>query len=285
MKKINLLFKSLFIISFWIFFCLILINLNPIYAINLNENIQITKTTFKKTEISIITVPKNFKIKTLSSIKNQTLNDFFKDKNHIMAINGGYFNHSNGLSVSFVLSESKIIADPRKNNDLVNNKELKPVIDKILNKRSEFRVIKKDNEFYYDIDFRDVKKDNIFYSIQAGPQLLPNVELEKEGFIIKNKNGQIIRDSISSLSKTSRSAIGIKENGDIIFMSCSGKNGQGLTIQEEADFMKKLGCKKALNLDGGSSVSMMWVENNIKKYFIGKEKTLPYINSAIIVTK
>lgn len=247
------------------------------------EKIEHQKITFKNTEVNFITVSNTAKLKVASYLPNKNLKEVLNLSNALAVINAGYFNHSNGDSVSYVVDNNKVIADPTKNNDLMTNKALKPIMGKILKVRGEFRIIKKGNSITYDIANRNIPEKNIVSSLQAGPILLPSLDLEKEGFIIKNKSGEIVRDSISYNSKTSRSAIGLKSNGDIVFMSCSGKNNEGITIKEEAELMSFLGCKKALNLDGGSSVSLVWKEGTTLKAFIGKEKNLPSVNSSILV--
>lgn len=264
-----------------IFLSLLLLSISiPALA---KEKIEHQKITFKNTEVNFITISNKAKLKVASYLPNKNLKEVLELNKAVAVINAGYFNHSNGESVSYVVDNNKIIADPTKNKDLMTNKVLKPIINKILKVRGEFRILKKGNSITYNIANRNIFESDIVSSLQAGPILLPFLDLEKEGFIIKNKSGEIIRDSISYSSKVSRSAIGLKANGDIIFMSCSAKNNQGLTIKEEAELMSFLGCKKALNLDGGSSVSLVWKEGKILKTFIGKEKILPSVNSSILV--
>lgn len=264
-----------------IFLSLLLLSISiPALA---KEKIEHQKITFKNTEVNFITISNTAKLKVASYLPNKNLKEVLELNKAVAVINAGYFNHSNGESVSYVVDNNKVIADPTKNKDLMTNKALKPIIDKILKVRGEFRILKKGNSIIYDIANRNIAEKDIVSSLQAGPILLPELNLEKEGFIIKNKSGEIIRDSISYSSKVARSAIGLKANGDIIFMSCSGKNNQGLTIKEESELMSFLGCEKALNLDGGSSVSLVWKEGKILKIFIGKEKILPSVNSSILV--
>lgn len=60
--------------------------------------------------------------------------------------------------------------------------------------------------------------------------------------------------------KYPRTAVGIRENGDWVFVVVDvtyyGASG-GMTIKEMADFMYKLGCVGAVNLDGGGSSTMV----------------------------
>ncbi|KKM14709.1 hypothetical protein LCGC14_1703410, partial [marine sediment metagenome] len=61
-------------------------------------------------------------------------------------------------------------------------------------------------------------------------------------------------------NKYARTAIGIKENGNLLFVVVDGndyKNSVGLTIDELRDLMYDLGSIYALNLDGGGSSTMV----------------------------
>ncbi|MCB1108735.1 MAG: phosphodiester glycosidase family protein [Chlamydiia bacterium] len=57
-----------------------------------------------------------------------------------------------------------------------------------------------------------------------------------------------------------RSAVGIKKNGDWVFVVAEGRreNFPGLTLQELTDLMLDLGCTDALNLDGGGSTTLFY---------------------------
>lgn len=63
-----------------------------------------------------------------------------------------------------------------------------------------------------------------------------------------------------------RSAVGLKPNGHWVFVVVDGRDEHfsiGMTIPELAEFMLSLGCKEALNLDGGGS-SAMYLLGHIK---------------------
>jgi uncharacterized protein YigE (DUF2233 family) len=62
------------------------------------------------------------------------------------------------------------------------------------------------------------------------------------------------------IMKHPRTAIGVKENGDWVFVVVDGRFYGflgGMTMKELADLMLKLGCIEALNLDGGGSSTMV----------------------------
>jgi len=67
------------------------------------------------------------------------------------------------------------------------------------------------------------------------------------------------------LKKYPRTAIGIKDNGNLIFVVVDGNdliNSIGLTINELKDLMYDLDSVYALNLDGGSSSTMI-IDNKL----------------------
>ena len=58
-----------------------------------------------------------------------------------------------------------------------------------------------------------------------------------------------------------RTAVGILSNGNWVFVVVDGKQPHlslGMTMNELADFMEGLGCREALNLDGGGSSTFVY---------------------------
>ncbi len=245
------------------------------------KNTHLTKVYFNN-KVHVIKVYDLDKIKVVSQKSRENLLDIVKINNAWGGINGGYFNHSDGLTVSKVYINSKLVENPKDNKALMTNKNLKPIMDKILNKRSELRITEYKNQKYIDIvpnDYPLKIDEKIIYSIQAGPLLIPSIDLEKEGFIILDKNKNIIRDGIASSQKASRSGLGITKDNILIFISTTAKSG--INIKQLSEILKDLGAIKAMALDGGSSTSMVWEH---KKYFSSLGQSLAGINSAIIFT-
>jgi uncharacterized protein YigE (DUF2233 family) len=63
-----------------------------------------------------------------------------------------------------------------------------------------------------------------------------------------------------SKARHPRTAVGIRADGHVLFVTIDGRTAEskGLSLMQLAVFMKDLGCREALNLDGGGS-STMWV--------------------------
>jgi len=60
-------------------------------------------------------------------------------------------------------------------------------------------------------------------------------------------------------TRTARTAVGITTGGKILFVTVDARNGQntGMTLQEVAQLMIRLGARDAMNLDGGGSTTMV----------------------------
>lgn len=184
----------------------------------------------------------------------ETVDDVAKKEGVKVAINGGFFDPNNEKTTSFVVVDGKITANPRENESLMENPELPPYMDKILN-RSEFRVLQCGRQKKFDISqhFAPVEEGcRIKYSLQAGPELMPTLKLNEELFTLE-KNGKVVRQSASALGRYARSAIGLKSN-KVYLIAVSDE--AGMTIPELSELVKRLDMEKALAFDGGSSTSL-----------------------------
>ena len=179
-----------------------------------------------------------------------------------VAVNGGFFNLSNGQSTSYVVVDGKNQCDPKENKALVENPKLKPYLSTIFN-RSELRILK-DAAEKTKIEIckhNDPILDNAHLesSIQAGPQILPKLTDKEEAFVRTNPDGTIA-DSIGSNKPAARTACGITPDGYLMLL-CVASKGQdefssGVTLPELQDILQTLGCELAINFDGGTSTTM-----------------------------
>lgn len=72
-----------------------------------------------------------------------------------------------------------------------------------------------------------------------------------------------------------RTAVGVVENGHLIFVVVDGRNkgySRGASLTELATIMHNLGCTKAYNLDGGGSSAMYWDGHIINQPSNGGER-------------
>lgn len=183
-------------------------------------------------------------------------------QNASAGINGGFFNLSDGVSASYIVLDGKTVADPRENKALLENQKLQPFLEQIFN-RSELRVLKtKNGKLDYQIAAHNTPLPpnmTLVDSLQAGPQLLPVLRSEEEAFLRKQADGTYA-DSIGCKKPAARSAVGFTSDGYMIILAVAGKGqdpeSSGITLEELADLMRRLGCASALNLDGGSSTTL-----------------------------
>jgi exopolysaccharide biosynthesis protein len=198
-------------------------------------------------------------IKFVSSENLITNKEAHAKYNSILTINAGFFDPKNQKTISYIVTDRIISADPLFNENLMMNPILRQNLDKIVN-RSEFRVIDCDGKYHYEIVPHKTPVDfscSVETSAQGGPMILPELKLEEEFFIVKDTNGKITRESASVLEKTARTIIGLKKvnnSDEIHILVITNKNPK--TIYEARDLCKKLGFDRAMAFDGGSSTSL-----------------------------
>lgn len=252
---------SLTILGYTIFF---LIHLFAFPTISQTDTIHQTYQQATST-VHVITIPSNSNYFITPEISRSgsltTLENFAKQHNAVAAINGGYFDPNNTKTTSYIIQNRKLVADPRTNERLIDNQNLKPYLGKILN-RGEFRTYICGNKTSYDITFHHSSippNCTLESAVGAGPQILPRDTSVAEGFVAYDRNDKVIRNAIGTTSPNARSAIAITGNGDIILAMVAQSPGKlGMSLSDLASFLADLGAVKAINLDGGSSSSLYY---------------------------
>ncbi len=184
----------------------------------------------------------------------------------LLTINAGFFDPNNQKSISYIVNESQTVEDPLFNDGLMTNPVLRQNLSKIIN-RTEFRILDCDSKLKYEIAQHNASVDfmcSVVTSAQGGPQLLPNLRLEEEFFIVKDKEGNVIRESASVLHKTARTLIGIKnidgkQEAHIFIVT----NEHPMDIYEARDLCSSYGLDSAMAFDGGSSTSLNYKKINV----------------------
>ena len=200
------------------------------------------------------------KIQFVSSPSLITNKEAHLTGNSRLTINTGFFDPKNEKTISYIVNDYQIMEDPIFNEGMMYNSVLRKNMNKILN-RTEFRILNCDEKFKYEIAQHNAKVDfmcSIKTSAQGGPQLLPNLRLEEEFFIVKDNEGNVIRESASVLHKVPRTLIGIKNisSGKQEVHIFIATNEHPLTIYEARDLCAKHGLDSAMAFDGGSSTSL-----------------------------
>lgn len=209
-----------------------------------------------------------WRLKPFIAEKTAPCSKLAKEQGASAAINGGYFNLSDGTSASYIHLDGKLAASPQDNKALIENPKLKAHLSAIFN-RSEIRVLEPEGLRQEEAGklkiqiarHNDALPDGykLIDSLQAGPQLLPKLNEEEEAFMRKQADGSFA-DSISCKRPAARSAFGLSADGYALILAVSGKGqdpeSSGINLQELSKLMRRLGCREAINLDGGSSTSL-----------------------------
>jgi hypothetical protein len=168
----------------------------------------------------------------------------------VAAINGGYFDPQTAGPVSWVLSDGRIVSDPRQNRRLMGNSVLRPYLP-LIQRRTEWQVWQGPAGWRWQFAPHGSKPPvgwSLRHALQAGPRLLPQETLRGEAFLRPG------RDAINSRGRSARSGLGLTKHGELLLaMSPSGQ-----PLSTFRDTLRRLGCVEAMALDGGSSSQLAW---------------------------
>ena len=185
-----------------------------------------------------------------------TLSQIARHNRAKAAINAGFFAVTT-IGHGFPIGALKV------NNELINNPyEGRGCLGWNDDDEAIFSVASQEAAYWVDME-------NI---IQAGPLILD------EGVPVYNSNNEGFNNSLISV-RHPRSAIGLNQDGQWVFMVVDGRNGfhsSGATIAELADIMRSQNVLYALNLDGGGSSEIIIngkIYNSISE---GKERIISY---------
>ncbi|MGI5088904.1 phosphodiester glycosidase family protein [Treponema vincentii] len=127
---------------------------------------------------------------------------------------------------------------------------------------TDFRRMSMPNERYGALLFYADKTARIIDS-QTEDVLSASVRHAVGGFWTILRNGSVLPQKLHR--RDSRTAVGLADNGKTLFVvAVEGENkrkSKGLSFEETANLMRELGSDDALQLDGGSSSSLILQEN------------------------
>lgn len=232
--------------------------------------------------VYIIKLSKNVMLEPYVTDGVKTNKEVFKDNNFVFSMNAGYFDMTNKQTTSYVVIDGETVLDPTENKNLINNTKLQPGMDKILN-RSELRYLAcpMENKYVIQKHFEPVEDGcTILNSVQAGPQLLPKMDMEGEYFISKNENGEITRDPIGMNRAVPRIAVGISEDNSLYVFVATKKHP--MSMPQFAQYISDRGINSAINFDGGGSVSLNYKDLDI---FSEHKNTRRQVKSFLVVKK
>ncbi len=201
----------------------------------------------------LVTVPPKVEIKPVLAPKVQPLHRIAKDSGAVLAINGGFFNRSDGVPASYIVADGRMLADPRRNAALTGNPGLRPYLQAILD-RPEWRVWVTPAGKRVAFEEHHIGAApgwKLVHALQAGPQLLPYLTMLEGGFVRGHDDG------IASKARAGRSAIGLRTDGYTLLVSLPKPPSRGMTILELQSFMARIGAAEAMALDGGEASGLV----------------------------
>ncbi len=221
-----------------------------------------------------VIIPKsNNKIKILVSDDDdglETPQEMAKKTGAVVVINGGYFSRGQYPISHVGLLKSK-------------NKLIEPASGSVIRDNIRYNINRGALGIMYDntvdISWASTLNDSIFFwdypiNNRPGNPALVNydnaqywsvVEAMHAGPILINKGLQMVTTEEEIFFNTPvdgiqpRSAMGLKKNGDVIFMVVDGRqiDSRGVYLKELAMLMAQFDCDQALNLDGGGSSALI----------------------------
>lgn len=214
--------------------------------------------------VHVLEVPPGHEIRPMLAPARRTVRAWVREQGAVAGLNGGYVNHQDGVSASYVTIDGGLRSDPHDNDLLVNNPKLKPYLGRIFH-RTELRVLAGPSGTCWRLAPHAEPLPagyRLMHALQAGPRLLPTLRLEQEGFVAygrRDAQGRrpLVRDGIAAYGRAARSALGLRPDGTMLLVAALGPEGGGLTLPELRDLLASEGCSEALNLDGGSSTSLV----------------------------
>ncbi len=189
-------------------------------------------------------------------VKRQTVATLACENGAIAAINGGFWK-LNGDPAGALKIDNQWLGTPLKPRGAIgwSEAEQKPLIDRIMTNYSlsdlpaceDISVIP-----LSELTHSATEMWNAFSHIVGGTPVL----IQKGNIITDFTPEQTLTSFIANTHP--RSAIGLKENGDWLFVVVDGTGfSGGMDMHQLAQLMFDLGCVDALNLDGGGSSTMV----------------------------
>ena len=168
--------------------------------------------------------------------------DFGKQNNAMAALNGTFFDITNGGSVDYIRADGMVINENRlgKNRKRAAHQQSALVFDK-----GKLKIAKWDGSPLWE---QSLQAEDVMVS---GPLLILNQTIEK-------------LDTTNTFNKTRhpRTAVAITKNKRVLLLTVDGRNenSAGMSLFELTKLMRWLHASDAINLDGGGSTTL-WITN------------------------
>lgn len=171
----------------------------------------------------------------------KTTSEFGKETGALASMNGTFFDIANGGSVDYIKIDGEVFHQNRLNANGSRAQHQQSAIT--ITETGALSIKKWDGQANWE---SNLKEPSIMVS---GPLLR-----------LDNQN-ELLDKSAFTINRHPRTAVGIKNNGDIILLVVDGRheNSAGMSLPELQKTLTWLGCKDIINLDGGGSTTL-WVD-------------------------
>jgi len=222
--------------------------------------------------INILSLPKEnneyiIEIAYSDSVLKKT-SELAKMNNAIAAVNGGFFDVDSGGSVTYMEIEGKVINTTREEGQKWAKSRAMLNGAFIIDTAGHVNILPAKSDYFYE------KSKDEYEVLVSGPLLLLNgkeVNLPYLSLVAK-------RHPRTCMCDTEESVLLITVDG-------RSETAEGMNLGELQYFLTLLGCKNAINLDGGGSTTMWCISDNNGKIVNNpsdKEGERPVANSIII---
>ncbi len=165
----------------------------------------------------------------------------------VAAVNGSFFDMDKHFPICYLRINGVNIGENTPGKDTVNRK-------------------------YYQYGTLCMEKDSVLIlktdSSRRWEDALPYPDIMTAGpLLIYHDTLQHMRDDRTFVTQRhNRTAVGIREDGTILLLVADGrfKEAEGLSLTELQQILRWLGCRDALNLDGGGSTTMFLKSNELQ---------------------
>ncbi|MCL5035771.1 MAG: phosphodiester glycosidase family protein [Chloroflexi bacterium] len=197
--------------------------------------------------------------------------DIVKNEGALAGVNGGFFNSAGGPA-GLIIKDGRLLSPPasrrpaRTSFGITDDKKV--LMD---------RIGIKDNKLFC-IESRDWSKINM--AMGGGPRLL------RDGKVCLTTDAEELGKNGNNITRRApRTAFGIMPDGQFLMLTVNGyDNGrkEGMLLEELAEYLKNLGVKDAMGLDGGTSTTMV-VQGEVVSLGRGIPKAETKVADALLV--
>lgn len=173
------------------------------------------------------------------------------------------------------------------------------ICDGVVTTNFSFEGIAPDNCLYI-----GVKADRTIIEYKMNSAVTPQVMLNDGCLNVFNayfklvENGQVVSElsdgtitiNSTTITETMRNPLmlmGIKSNGDIVFMACDGRTiiNDGLTYREAGEILISQGCETVYDLDGGGSTCLVVKGSKLNRNIDGNGTVVRNVHYALNIIK